>query len=305
MANKWDDRDAEKLAGFSPVPVLRERRRVSQTGGIPLHLALRRNDGNNRRDYPYYHLQNGRRVPVDDHAKRQLPIHSLTERRCLTFLWAANTAHASDKERAVMSEKQKTIVRLWLRRATCELTYLDVSRTAHLYADRLPRVDDEAEPNGAPVTLQTVQHFDGVIAVAWVSQTAQRRVALNGTPVAAGMHTLHPQDQIDLDDTSYWVSDDRTPDRTTYDPAVHGTGVRCCMTKAPLREGQAIVVCPGTPETPCDAIYTEAAWDAVIESNKKMKCPRCGYRAGQPQWTPSPRTRRENLLDELCNILPK
>ncbi len=156
------------------------------------------------------------------------------------------------------------------------------------------------------VTLQTVVPLDGVVAVAYVGQAMTTPVALNGVPLAAGgMYTLRQADRIDIATDSYWLSEDLSPLRAAYDPDQHGHDARCCMTKARLEQGQDIVICPGCVGVPCDVVYKAATWDAVLESNRDMKCPSCGYRPGQPQWCPpSPRQKRESL-DELSQFATK
>ena len=190
------------------------------------------------------------------------------------------------------SDKRKRLA-LWVAKAAAQPQRFEVEKGARLRADAAPNFDwTGADP--AAVMLQVVEPLDCVVAVAFVGEEMYDLVALRGTPLGSGMYLVHPTDRIDVGADSYWLSEDLSPLRTTYDPERHERDARCCMTKARLKEGQDIVICPGLSGVPCNVIYKAAAWDAVTQAD--MKCHSCGYRAGQPQWRPpSPRLRREPL----------
>jgi hypothetical protein len=189
---------------------------------------------------------------------------------------------------------------LWAAKHASQLQRVQIERQVQLYPGVVP-YNPEAENDEAAVTLQMIEPFDRVVAVAFVGPAVPEHVVLNGTPVSPGMHPIRPTDRLDLGLDSYWLSEDLSPQRTSYDPELHGLDARCCMTKARLRAGQEIVICPGRPGVPCDVIYKAAAWEAVIQANREMKCPGCGYRPGEPAWHPTvPQLRRE-VLHDLCN----
>lgn len=190
---------------------------------------------------------------------------------------------------------------LWAAKHASQLQRVQIGGPVQLGAGAEPCAAEEGM-DAAAVTLQIIEPCDGVVAVAFVGPAAPAHVVLNGTPASPGMHPIRPTDRLDIGLDSYWLSEDLAPLRTAYDPQLHGPDARCCMTKARLKAGQEIVICPGRPGVPCQVIYKAAAWDAVIQSNREMKCPGCGYRPGEPAWRPTiPQLRRE-VLDDLCTF---
>ena len=193
------------------------------------------------------------------------------------------------------------LLTLWAAKHASQLQRVQIGGPVQLGAGAEPCAAEEGM-DAAAVTLQIIEPCDGVVAVAFVGPAAPAHVVLNGTPASPGMHPIRPTDRLDIGLDSYWLSEDLAPLRTAYDPQLHGPDARCCMTKARLKAGQEIVICPGRPGVPCQVIYKAAAWDAVIQSNREMKCPGCGYRPGEPAWRPTiPQLRRE-VLDDLCTF---
>ena len=194
-----------------------------------------------------------------------------------------------------MSSSSRNRIALWNAAGVAELQCQEI-QDAVLLRDGAVRSLDGAEPNVGGVILQIVDPLDGVVAVVYVGASNGRLVALNGVPLGSGMHPIRPTDRLDVATDSYWLSEDLTPQRTCYDPEQHGPDARCCMTKARLQAGQDIVICPGRPGSPCQVIYKAAAWDAVMQSSRGMKCPNCGYQPRQAAWSPpQPRLRRKSF----------
>lgn len=201
-----------------------------------------------------------------------------------------------------MTARQVTAVSLWSTSTTpgTDCRVLDsaarIGRDGALAADN----DDASYPG---VTIQAIVPHDGGIAVVFVNaQSSAELVALNGSPVRNGLHLLRHADRLDLAGRSFWVSAESSLRRTQYAADHHGAEVRCGLTKARLREGQAIVICPGVPGTPCGVVYKAQAWDAVITANPQMKCTHCGYRPGQSTWQPPIPKPRKGILDGLRQL---
>ena len=194
---------------------------------------------------------------------------------------------------------------LWTADGSAEPHRSEMGPGVRLHPDAAPSLGWSCA-DATAVTLQTVVPLDDVVAVAYVGEAMNSPVALNGIPLdAGGMYTLRQADRIDVGTSSYWLSGDLSPLRVAYDPAQHGSDARCCMTKARLEQGQDIVICPGCAGVPCNVVYKAAAWDAVLQSNRAIKCHSCGYQPGQPQWRPpSPRQKRKPL-NELSHFAPK
>jgi hypothetical protein len=122
-------------------------------------------------------------------------------------------------------------------------------------------------------------------------------ISLNGSRLCGGMHPLRHSDRLDYAGRQYWVSASAKPEERAYDPRSHGEPLYCFRTKAPLQEGEPIVVCPGTPAKPCGMIYKASAW------LRTLACHGCGYDPSQPEWTPPQTARRR--LDELLKLAAK
>ncbi len=199
--------------------------------------------------------------------------------------------------RSANSEKRKRFA-LWIAIAAAQPQRVEIENGVRLYPDAAPNFDwTGADP--AAVTLQIVEPLDCVVAVAFVGEAINDLVALGGTPLASGMVLVHPTDRIDVGANSYWLSEDLAPLRATYDPAQHEPNARCRVTKAPLKKGQEIVLCPGVTGVDCDVIYRADVWDTMLAENRNiMKCHACGYRPDQPHWCPpAPKTRKEPLCE--------
>jgi hypothetical protein len=170
-------------------------------------------------------------------------------------------------------------------------------------ATLLPNDADDAaidKPRVIPVAAG-----QSAIAVLLVPTALADRMTSNGVPLAAGMHLLRHTDRLEYAGRVYWVAASAEICEVPYDAAVHGDDLYCFLTKARLRAGEPIVVCPGRPGVACDAKYRKAAWEMAQATNTRFKCPRCGFEPGAGEWRPTlPRPSRLPQLFELARKHP-
>lgn len=195
-----------------------------------------------------------------------------------------------------MNALQRRSFTLWSGNGTNPPQPMGIDGTVRLPTDR-----PQPETAPAAVTIQAVSPVEGIIGVLLVRPDAPG-VVLNASLVRHGIHPLRHGDRLDVGGRAYWFSADLSPVETTFDPDLHGADVRCCLTKARLRPGQAIVICPGVPGTKCGVIYRADAWAAVIQANRSMKCHNCGYRPGATHWEPPRPAAGRNRLDGLLQL---
>ncbi len=119
-------------------------------------------------------------------------------------------------------------------------------------------------------------------------------VTINGTPAGIGLHVLRHGDRIDMGGHPTWVSADTEPVETTYDPAQHGDDQRCLRTRTRLAAGEPIVVCPGTPTTPCAGMFKRTAWRPTL------RCHQCGFDPRARRWRPPARRGGPRLAELLA-----
>lgn len=132
-----------------------------------------------------------------------------------------------------------------------------------------------------------------------VPEAALESVTRRGIRLRPGMHPLQHADQLQIGTAVLWISAEAEPDRTTYDPQLHGANVFCARTKARLQPGEAIVVCPGTPSASCGWIYKASAW------TPQLVCPRCGFDPQHAPWEPPRRPTTEPSHDLIARIRRK
>jgi predicted RNA-binding Zn-ribbon protein involved in translation (DUF1610 family) len=127
------------------------------------------------------------------------------------------------------------------------------------------------------------------------------RVTRNGVPLASGAHVLRHADRLEYEGRVWWVAASRETRPVPYDAIVHGEDVHCFITKGRLRESEMIIICPGPAGGECGAIYREAAWEMVQQSNARFRCPRCGFDPAATDWQPAlPRKTNLTQLFELA-----
>lgn len=138
----------------------------------------------------------------------------------------------------------------------------------------------------------------GTLGGLLVPQELARKVTRNGVPLAPGVHALRHADRLEYEGRAWWVAVGREVSAVPYDAVTHGEDVYCFITKARLQEGELIVVCPGPAGADCGAIYREAAWEMVQQSNARFRCPRCGFDPAAGDWQPT-LPRRSNVAQLL------
>jgi hypothetical protein len=150
--------------------------------------------------------------------------------------------------------------------------------------------------------VQAIDSVGQTVAIALVPDAPDAAISCNGLPLGPGLHALCHGDQLQVNETPFWISVEATHDEARYDPACHGPNMFCFITKARLSESDPIVICPGTPGNSCGVICTQRAWAMARESPKPLRCPNCGYDSRQRTWRPVWGKRRDPL-GELFAII--
>lgn len=137
------------------------------------------------------------------------------------------------------------------------------------------------------------------LAVLLVPPAAEYRVAVNRLSLPAGLRALQERDRLDFERNSFWFSVEASPQQSQYDPASHGPDVFCFMTKARLRDGEPITICPGCPQATCGMIYKTSAWQALVGQKGGFRCPNCSFDPHAPPWKPSLARPRRTLANVI------
>lgn len=157
-----------------------------------------------------------------------------------------------------------------------------------------PRVSSACETIATipPRETTIVPSFGVAPAAVIVPEGAPFAIRRNDGRLRAGLHALSHADRLDVPGFTVWVSAEGAPEETTYDPGRHGKDVFCSRTKARLRAGEPIVICPGISAVSCGAVYRKPAWETGL------RCHLCGFDPSRPRWRPQPRA-KERSLDDL------
>jgi len=160
----------------------------------------------------------------------------------------------------------------------------------HPVAQRVEDAVSLGEPSAdAPLHVdlpRLIPTRPGSGALAALLVPAGTGVLRNGVPLPPGSHALFHADALTIQGRRYWVAASVEVAVTQYDPTAHGDNVFCFFTKARLKPGEAIVVCPGRPGAECSVIYKQAAWEMALKANVKFQCPRCGFDPAAGDWQP-------------------
>lgn len=156
-------------------------------------------------------------------------------------------------------------------------------------------------PHNGALMIAPVRGAGDAVAVALIPPQLSRYASHNGVPLPAGMTVLRHADRIDFKSHTLWVSVAADAKHIKYTPHEHGQDVFCFITKARLKQGEPITICPGRPEQPCGMIYKRVAWEMALEAST-FKCPNCQFDPHQPPWEP-PREKPSMMLDALFRIL--
>jgi hypothetical protein len=180
---------------------------------------------------------------------------------------------------------------LWISRDDAPPTEVPLADGCALSASG---IGPAAVAPGAPSSLEvTILPSSRVApAVVIVPDDAPFVLRRNGSRLRPGLHALSHAHSIEFLDFTLWISAEGAPEEAMYDPERHEKEAYCYRTKARLRPGEPIVICPGVPEVPCGAPYKKAAWETGL------RCHVCGFDPSRPRWCPPPRA-KERSLDEL------
>jgi len=162
------------------------------------------------------------------------------------------------------------------------------------------------EPGFDTLLIAPVRRYEGAVAALLVPDDLRGRVVHNGMPAEGGLLPLRHADHVQIDDWSIWTAGEFIPEETAYSPTTHDQEARCFITKARLRDGELITICPGQAGKPCGMVYKRAAWTTVVAAAAKFRCPNCGYDPKAGVWSPTPATPRPTLdhVFELLKLEP-
>ena len=89
-----------------------------------------------------------------------------------------------------------------------------------------------------------------------------------------------------------WLAESQQADPAEYEPALHGPDQRCGRTKARLRAGERIIICPG-----CGTMFSERAYALG------RPCEYCRHDPTQSEWVPPAAASNGSGLAELLGLL--
>lgn len=149
------------------------------------------------------------------------------------------------------------------------------------------------------ILVAPIAPLAGAVGVLFHRNAASGVVSRNGIPVGPGMHLLRHADRLEVAGHRFWVSVAPSVKGAAYDPMVHGIDVFCYLTKARLKPGQQIKICPGMPGQSCGVIYKAEAWEMAMQSEPPMPCASCGYHTRTAEWQPPKGKPHTSLTDRL------
>lgn len=183
---------------------------------------------------------------------------------------------------------------LWVCTADGEVILMPFVRPVEVSAKGEIRANDRGEdPDRSSVLMACLEGENGSCAAVFVPPKHGQPVRLNRVELPSGMHLLAHGDRLDVGGRIFWVSLRALAEETVYDPKIHGEDCFCFRTKARLEAGDATVICPGTPEMPCEMIYKASAWKAGV------RCHNCRFDPSAPAWKPAAPREGRSVLDEL------
>lgn len=160
-------------------------------------------------------------------------------------------------------------------------------------ANRVSPIEMNASPvTGESLMISPVARKGDVLGIVLVPDDLGGIATRNRLFIDGGLHVLRHADCLELGRNRLWVAVAEKGDETVYNPAVHGDDRFCPRTKARLVPNELVVVCPGTPQDECGALYKAAAWKI------NTPCHQCGFDPGASPWEP-PVSRPRNSLHEL------
>ena len=156
-------------------------------------------------------------------------------------------------------------------------------------------------PREAAMAIHPASSRGGLIGVALVPVELHRRASFNGVPLRSGACGLRHADRLEVYGHSLWIAANSSVEPTAYDPAIHGEGLVCFLTKAPLQKGESVVLCPGAPGKPCSVIYKQESWEMAMQSTTRLRCTNCNFRPDEAPWRP-PVDHPSKRIDDLLAI---
>ncbi|MFO0870526.1 MAG: hypothetical protein U0935_16485 [Pirellulales bacterium] len=158
------------------------------------------------------------------------------------------------------------------------------------------------EPCPDALPIAPVPRYDGAVAVLLLPDSLRGRVILNDVVADGGLLPLRHADHVVIDGSSVWAAGEFVAEETEYSLTRHDKEARCFITKARLREGEPITICPGQPGKPCGMIYKRGAWNTVVSEAARFRCPNCAYDPQATAWRPAPPATRPTL-DHVFHLL--
>jgi hypothetical protein len=191
-------------------------------------------------------------------------------------------------------------LRLWYQNLSGDFESLDAASPVWLtQSTPVP----SAQPVKCAVGIRAIVPRTPFIGAAIVPVELHASVAINGSPVGSGLHGLRHTDRVEVNGHSVWVAASLTVETTAYDPAVHGERMYCFISKMPLAAGQQVVVCPGAPGKPCNAIYAKDAWKRAMQTQTNLRCANCKFHPEDAEWTPTEPQSRKRIHELLATAI--
>lgn len=182
-----------------------------------------------------------------------------------------------------------------------ERSRLDLDRPLRFKRNGSGKIVPTEEQHADCLTVMPIAPVRQVVGVALVPEQTAGQIARNGMALEPGLHELRHADRLDVNGQTFWISVELSAEETKYDPEKHSPDAFCFLTKARLNEGDAVTICPGTPDTSCGVIYKQAAWEMAQKSATPFRCPNCGFDPARATWAP-PVERSSQSLDQLFQI---
>jgi hypothetical protein len=152
------------------------------------------------------------------------------------------------------------------------------------------------------IPIAPTPHSRDAIAALVLPDSWRGDVFINGVIAATELIPLQHTDCIEIDGSPLWIAADSVPEETQYSITRHDQEARCFITKARLKEGEPIVVCPGRPGKSCTIVFKRNAWQAALSSATKFRCPSCSFDPRMPVWRPTP-PRPARSLDPILRMI--
>jgi hypothetical protein len=125
-----------------------------------------------------------------------------------------------------------------------------------------------------------------------VPDALAQAVSANHEPLPSGFHQLGHEDQLQWNELTVSLAESQQAELAVYDPALHGPDQRCGRSKARLRSGDRIVICPG-----CGSMFSERAYALG------RPCEYCRHDPTQGEWVPPAAASNGSGLAELLGLL--